>query len=84
MHGLSLIYILRDLQGVRFFKVVQESRARTCVQLVIDGTFAPDSIARIIMGFKQRLGADVQVTVELVDNIPAEKSGKFRYIISHA
>jgi phenylacetate-CoA ligase len=84
MHGLSLIYILRDLQGVRFFKVVQESRARTCVQLVIDGTFAPDSIARIIMGFKQRLGADVQVTVELVDNIPAEKSGKLRYIISHA
>ena len=27
MHGLALIYILRDLQGVKQFKIVQESRA---------------------------------------------------------
>jgi hypothetical protein len=26
----------------------------------------------------------VQVEVDLVDHIPAEKSGKFRYIVSHA
>ena len=38
----------------------------------------------IVNGFRQRLGADVQVLVDLVDDIPAEKSGKFRYIISHA
>jgi phenylacetate-CoA ligase len=84
MHGLSLIYILRDLAGVQAFKVVQESRALTRVLLVTDANFAPDSVARIIAGFKQRLGADASVQVDLVDNIPAEKSGKFRYIISHA
>lgn len=84
MHGLSLIYILRDLPGVRFFKVVQESRALTRVLLVTDDAFESESLAKIISGFKQRLGAEVQVVVDLVDNIPAEKSGKFRYIISHA
>lgn len=84
MHGLSLIYILRDLPGVQFFKVVQESRALTRVQLVTDEAFEQGSIAKIVTGFKQRLGADVQVVVDLVNNIPAEKSGKFRYIISHA
>ncbi|MDP2370226.1 phenylacetate--CoA ligase family protein [Rhodoferax sp.] len=84
MHGLSLIYILRDLQGVKAFKVVQESRALTRVLLVTDADFAPDSVSRIITGFRQRLGAEVAVQVDLVDNIPAEKSGKFRYIISHA
>ena len=84
MHGLSLVYILRDLPGVLFFKVIQDTRALTRVQLVTDQAFAPDSIAKIVTGFKQRLGADVQVLVDLVDNIPAEKSGKFRYIISHA
>lgn len=84
MHGLSLVYILRDLPGVRFFKVVQESRALTRVMLVTDELFASDSVPKIVSGFKQRLGADVQVVVDLVDNIPAEKSGKFRYIISHA
>ncbi|MEN9395903.1 MAG: hypothetical protein RLZ81_433 [Pseudomonadota bacterium] len=84
MHGLSLIYILRDLPGVQAFKVVQESRAFTRVLLVTDASFAPDAVSRIVAGFKQRLGAQVAVQVDLVDNIPAEKSGKFRYIISHA
>lgn len=84
MHGLSLIYILRDLIGVKSFKVVQETRALTRVQLVTDEHFSPDSVAQIVSGFKQRLGVDVNVVVDLVDNIPAEKSGKFRYIISHA
>jgi len=84
MHGLSLIYILRDLPGVKSFKVVQESRALTRVLLVTDDSYAPESTAKIVSGFKQRLGAEVTVAVETVDNIPAEKSGKFRYIISHA
>jgi phenylacetate-CoA ligase len=84
MHGLSLIYILRDLPGVTSFKVVQETRAFTRVLLVVDEGFAPDAVTQIVSGFKQRLGADVSVVVDLVDSIPTEKSGKFRYIISHA
>ena len=84
MHGLSLIYILRDLAGVKAFKVIQESRVFTRVLLETENGFAPISSQQIIDGFKRRLGQDVSVVVELVDNIPAEKSGKFRYIISHA
>ncbi|WP_114971830.1 phenylacetate--CoA ligase family protein [Rhodoferax ferrireducens] len=84
MHGLSLIYILRDLPGVKAFKVVQETRALTRVLLVTDKGFTPDALDQIVSGFKRRLGVDVSVVVELVDSIPTEKSGKFRYIISHA
>lgn len=84
LHGLSLIYILRDLTGVQSFKVVQESRELTRVQLVTDTNFLNTSVDVIVKGFRQRLGPDVQVQVDLVDDIPAEKSGKFRYIISHA
>lgn len=84
MHGLSLIYILRDLPGVKSFKVVQETQVFTRVLLVTDEGFAPDAVAQIVSGFKQRLGAEVSVVVDLVDSIPADKSGKFRYIISHA
>lgn len=84
MHGLSLVYILRDLAGVKSFKVVQESRALTRVLLVTDDNFAPGALTQIVSGFRQRLGADVTVVVDQVENIPAEKSGKFRYVISHA
>ena len=41
LHGLSLIYILRDISGVRAFKVVQESRLQTRVLLVTEPPFAP-------------------------------------------
>jgi phenylacetate-CoA ligase len=84
MHGLSLIYILRDIPGIRSFKVIQESRALTRVLLVTDTDFQSGSIDLVTKGFKERLGPSVSVTVDLVDNIPAESSGKFRYIISHA
>lgn len=84
MHGLSLIYILRDLAGVGSFKVIQESRALTRVLVVGESGFQPDSVGKIVAGFQRRLGSGVEVQVELVDAIPAERSGKFRYIVSHA
>jgi phenylacetate-CoA ligase len=84
LHGLALIYVLRDLAGIQSFKVVQESRALTRVLLVVDGGFAADSVVQIERVFKQRLGSEVRIVVDLVDGIAAEKSGKFRYIVSHA
>ena len=84
MHGLALIYILRDLPGLSSFKVVQESRERTRVLLVAGPGFDRGREGEIVRGFKRRLGEAVQVVVEFVDHIPAETSGKFRYIVSHA
>lgn len=82
MHGLSLIYVVRDLPGVQSFKIIQESRALTRVLLVTDAAFTPAHRAGIVDGFKRRLGTGVQVEVEMVDLIPPEKSGKFRYVVS--
>jgi phenylacetate-CoA ligase len=84
MHGLALIYILRDLVGVKSFKVIQDSRELTNVLLVVDDAFKPDAVQDIQRGFRQRLGQQVTVVVNIVDAIAAEKSGKFRYIVSHA
>ena len=46
--------------------------------------FDPQAIPSIVAGFRKRLGAEVDVQVQLVDHIPAESSGKYRYIVSHA
>ena len=46
--------------------------------------FDPGCVRGIEAGFRQRLGAEVAVQVDLVDQIPPEKSGKFRYVVSHA
>lgn len=83
MHGLALIYILRDLPGLTSFKVVQHSREKIEVMLVPETGFDPHASGRIVEGFKRRLGNSVDVVVRTVDLIPPEKSGKFRYIVSH-
>lgn len=82
MHGLSLIYIVRDLPGMRQFKIIQESLDLTRIQLVTDAAFEPACLAGIEAGAKARLGADVRVAIEQVETIPPEKSGKYRYVVS--
>ena len=84
MHGLALIYVIRDLAGIEGFKVTQESRTLTRVELVTDAQFVPSNESLIVAGFKKRLGADVEVRVSRVTAIAPEKSGKYRYIVSHA
>lgn len=82
MHGLALIYVIRDIAGVENFKIIQESITETRVQLVTNDEFAEENMQVIKRGLKQRLGADVKVDVETVENIPRESSGKYRYVVS--
>ena len=84
MHGLSLIYILRDLPGIEAFKITQDSRTKIGVEIVEAAGFDLACEAEIIVGFRKRLGAEVVVEVRRVAQIAPEKSGKFRYVVSHA
>jgi phenylacetate-CoA ligase len=38
----------------------------------------------LVRDLKARLGKVVSVEVRLVERIPAEASGKYRYVVSHA
>ncbi|PWB56143.1 MAG: capsule biosynthesis protein CapK, partial [Nitrosomonadales bacterium] len=82
MHGLALVYVVRDIPGVKEFKIVQESLDLTRVLLVAEAPFKAESLQTIIEGFKRRLGSETDIQIEQVASIPKEASGKFRYIIS--
>lgn len=82
MHGLALVYVVRDLPGIAKFKIVQENLDHTRVLLVVDPDFDRSHAQRIRTAMAQRLGQDVRIDVEFVDDIPAEASGKYRYVIS--
>lgn len=83
LHGLSLIYILRDMETVESFKIIQESKMETRVQVVAkSGNVTEEMSDTIVAGFQSRLGKDVEINVEPVAEIAAEKSGKYRYVIS--
>jgi len=82
MHGLALIYVLRDLPEIESFRIVQESSQRVRVQVVTAGRLSPGVKGQIVSGFQERLGDGVAVDVEPVCSIPAEANGKFRYVQS--
>lgn len=82
MHGLALIYIVRDMPGVAGFRIEQESLDLTRVKVMTEPGFPADGDVRIRAGMKARLGESVEVVVEHVAQIAAEGSGKFRYVVS--
>lgn len=82
MHGLALIYILRDLPQVAGFKIMQESLDLTRVQVVPGPGFDADITRHIQRGMAARLGEGVHIEVEEVNEIAPEKSGKYRYVVS--
>ncbi len=84
LHGLALIYVLRDLEGVDAFKITQDSLDKTTVQIVATPRYQQAAAEEKIIGeFKKRLGPTVNISIEYPDFIAKERSGKFRYVISH-
>ena len=53
MHGLALIYTLRDLPGVQRFKIEQLSLDETRVQLIADASFTAAAEQRIVQDLRR-------------------------------
>jgi phenylacetate-CoA ligase len=82
MHGLALIYILRDLPQIENFKIIQENKRLTRILIVSHAELKPEIAKQIEQDFKSRLGDEVNIVIERIAEIPAERSGKFRYVVS--
>ncbi len=83
MHALSVIYVLRAAAGIAEFKFIQHALRDVEVLIVAGPDWTDASRAAVIAGLSARLGDDVRVTIRQVDAIPAESSGKHRYVVSH-
>lgn len=82
MHALALIYVLRALDGVGEFKLIQHSLDRVEVLIVPNRRWDAASESRARDGIQTRLGTEVKVEIRLVETIPPETSGKHRYVVS--
>lgn len=83
MHALAGIYVLRAVDGVGEFKLIQHTRHDLEVLVVPNLRWQADMVQAIEAGLKRRLGDDVGIRVRLLDTIPPEASGKHRYVVSH-
>ena len=82
MHALALIYVVRALPGIAQFKCVQRALDRIEVQIVPAAGWDDAGAHAVVAGMQARLGDDVAVEVRLLEDIPPERSGKHRYVVS--
>jgi len=64
------------------YQVIQETLEKLTVRLVPGNGFGPAATDEVLARCHLILGEDMAVTVQVVDSIPREPSGKFRVIKS--
>jgi phenylacetate-CoA ligase len=82
MHALAVIYVLRAVEGVAEFRIVQHTVQDIEVLVVPGAGWQETARASIEHGLRKRLGEDIRIVLRLVDAIPPETSGKYRYVVS--
>jgi len=75
---------VRDKPGVRAFKFVQAPDLSVDLQLAGGPELTQQVEQAILSSLARRLGADTPVRISRVESIAPERSGKHRYVISHA
>jgi len=83
-HALSIIYPLREMAGIRQFRVIQQKDFSVAVEVVADNRgerITRDAIAQRV---RPVLGPTISLTVHMVDRMLTSESGKHHYVVSHA
>jgi phenylacetate-CoA ligase len=75
--------VLRAVEGVREFKIIQWSVGHLEVLVVPGPAWQDGAKEGIVAQLRRRMESPVRVEINLVDDIPPESSGKHRYVVSH-
>ena len=77
-----LDHIFKEMHNIKESQIVQENIDKIIVKVVPREEFSEKDIGKLIEEFQKRLGSDMEIEIKLVDQIPREKSGKFKAVIS--
>ncbi len=83
IHALSAIYIMREIQGIEQFKIVQHQLNDFEILVAPNAHWDDTAKRRVENGMKQRFGEDSMIHVSLMEKIALETSGKVRQVVSH-
>jgi phenylacetate-CoA ligase len=75
-------YAFMGLAHIRKTQLLQETLNHIVVRLVPDGAFSGGDRETLVAKMKEYLGGGVRIDIELVDDIPRERSGKYRWVVS--
>lgn len=72
---------LKDTVGIMQFQAIQDELNKITVKLIIDKEEYSDIMEKkFIQNWRERIGDNMELVLEYVDEIPVEASGKFRIV----
>jgi phenylacetate-CoA ligase len=78
-----LEYSTDDYKGLIHYKIEQVEREKIIIKIQVNELFNSDeSFHKIVTNMKKYLGGDMDVDVQIVDDIPIDKSGKISKVTS--
>ena len=70
----------KNINGIIKFQVIQHTPETVQVLIVTSQDFNYSEKTKFIAALTERLGDQLEITTKIVDDIPTEKSGKFRIV----
>lgn len=80
-HGLSVIYVLREVPAIREFKIAQRPNLDLDVMLVLHRELSQEESESIEKQLKKRIGGDIAVHINVVERLEPDRSGKYRHVV---
>lgn len=84
--GFSICYCdeyatLKETHGIRKFQVIQDELNKISILFIIDQAVYSEKIERIFLhNWQDRVGTNMTIDLAYVEEIPGDKSGKFRMV----
>jgi phenylacetate-CoA ligase len=77
-----LTHPFKPLDCIEGSQIIQTAPDAVTIKLIPGSAYTDWHTQHLIHEFHERLGADVTVTVEMVDRLDVSKNGKFKWVIS--
>lgn len=78
----TFAYLLRDMKGIRQYRIIQEETDKFTIYLVKGDDFDLSIPKQIKDRIKKAIQEDIHVETYIVDSMPSGPSWKYRFIIS--
>jgi phenylacetate-CoA ligase len=84
IHSLAPIYVLREMSGIRQFKLTQRADLSLIIEVVPVRELSRAEEQHIRTNLYKIFGFEVPTSIVSVSTIPPEKSGKYRWVVGEA
>jgi phenylacetate-CoA ligase len=77
-----LTHPFKPMHNIEKSQIIQEEMNHIIIKIVKRPGYSENDTQTLLASFKERVGNDMDIMIEFVDDIPTTKSGKFRWVIS--